>query len=79
MDGIMDRSRIGIRCYPISDERFGAAVRAVVEALSDDDLTARSLASQLATAYPAIKVVGQEPLAVLGSSRVLYVYRDGHP
>jgi hypothetical protein len=79
MDGLMDRTRTGIRCYPISDERFGAAVRAVVEGLSDGDLNAKSLTSLLATAYPAIKVVGQEPLAALGSRPILYVYRDGHP
>jgi hypothetical protein len=79
MDGIMDRSRIGIRCYPISDERFSAAVRAVVDALSDGDVTAQSVGRQLAVAYPAIKVVAQEPLAALGSRPILYVYRDGHP
>jgi hypothetical protein len=79
MDGTMDRTQVGVRCYPITDELFSAEVHALVDAWSDGEINAKSLASQLATAYPSIKVVGQEPLAVLGSHRVLYVYRDGHP
>ena len=75
----MDRSQVGIRCYPISDERFNAEVHAVVEAWSDGEITAQSLGRRLAEAYPTIKVVAQEPLASLGSRPVLYVYRDGHP
>jgi hypothetical protein len=79
MDRIIDRIQVGIRCYPNSDAGFSAAVREVVEAFSDGDLTAQSLGRRLVMAYPAIKVVAQEPLAALGGPPVLYVYRDGHP
>jgi hypothetical protein len=79
MDGIKDRSQVGIRCYPLSDEQFIAEVQAVVDSWPDEDLTAKSLGRRLAVEYPAIRVVAQEPLAALGSRPILYVYRDGHP
>jgi hypothetical protein len=79
MDGTLERSHIGVRCYPITDEHFTAEVQAVVASWSEGDLTATALGNRLADSYPAIKVVAQEPLAALGSRPVLYVYRDGHP
>jgi hypothetical protein len=79
MDGVMDRTHVGVRCYPITDEQFTAEVQAVVAAWSEGNLTAKSLGNRLAAAYPAVKVVAQEQLAALGSRPILYVYRDGHP
>jgi hypothetical protein len=79
MDGTIDRTQVGVRCYPMTDEAFIAEVHAVVDAWSDGEINARSLGSRLASSYPAIKVVPQERLAALGSPPILYVYRDGHP
>jgi hypothetical protein len=79
LEGTADRSQVGVRCYPISDEMFVADVHAAVDGWSDGQLNPRSLEQLLTTRYPGVRVVPQDPLAAFGSRAVLYIYRDGHP
>jgi hypothetical protein len=74
--------RIELRCFPSWDRNFAMRAlrlaRLLTEAALDDSIV--QFLGSLRVDYPLARVALQHELATFGDgSRIVYVYRDGHP